>query len=60
MKLYKLTEKYHAERDVYVYAESKADALQSARSGDTVDEGEPAYTNFRYTGPVEEVEEDGV
>jgi len=54
-KLWKLTERYEGERDVYVYAASKAQALARARAGLTDDEGEPSHFNYRYTGPVTEV-----
>lgn len=56
MTLYKLTERYTGERDVYVEAESKSEALAKARNDDIIDEGDPIHFGWRYVGPVTEAE----
>lgn len=55
MKMYALTERYTGERTVYVYADSKAEALAVARNGDSIQEDEPCHFDYRYVGPVTEV-----
>lgn len=58
MPLWKLTERYTGERDVYVRAMGKGEALRMARAGQTVDEGEPRHYDYRYAGPVTDVSEE--
>lgn len=58
MTLYRLTERYTGEREVYVEADSKAEALTKARAGDSIDEGDPQHFDYRYVGPVVAMEDE--
>lgn len=57
MTLYVLTERYTGERDVYVNADSKQEALELAREGNYWDLGEPSQFDYRYVGPVREADD---
>ncbi len=55
MKLWRLIERYEGKRFVYVYADTKADALREARAGNDIDASDdPHHFNYRYAGPVVE------